>query len=152
MSSWGLFQCNSACVCSNVFVEGPFSGVATGNRIIGTIAQYAGNPDAWSITTTDNTTGSNSVLDVWNIPNSWPKFNTAQSAVNENYGLKSCQDMPRNNSIQFAGINLIQGGPNWNTQNNVTTSTAWYLYSNPDGYTPNCSWQATELNYGDFSC
>lgn len=147
VSSWGLFDCNASCTCSYVFEYGPYTGVNPGDTIGGTIKQYAGNLDAWQITTTDTSTGANAVLDVYNIPNSWPKFNSAQSAVNENYGpdgtaLQSCADLPASNDIYFSILGLYQAGPNWNSFNNVSSSASWSYYSNPNKLSPNCSWNA----------
>jgi hypothetical protein len=141
VSSWGLFNCNVSCSCQ-VFVEGPYSGVYAGDSVGGVVSQYQGSPDAWQVFISDSSSGANANLDVYNIPNSWPKFTTAQSAVNENYGLNSCADLSPQNYLWFTSVVLEQAGPSWNSFNNVTSSTSWTIQNNTSGLSPSCSWSA----------
>ena len=140
VSAWGLFECNQTCTCTYVYQNGPYGPVNEGDYISSLTHQYEGNPDAWEIYIVDQTTGTWAETEVWNIPGSWPKFNTAQSAVNENYYVNSCQDLSPSNYIEFNDFSLYQAGPYWNDLNNVTGSTAWTFYNNPFGFSPACSW------------
>lgn len=141
VSSWGLFNCDVNCNCQ-VFVQGPVSGVNAGDSVGGVVSQYQGSPDAWQIFISDSNSGSWANLDVWNIPNSWPKFTTAQSVVNENYHLNSCADLSPQNYLWFTNVVLEQAGPSWNSHNNVTSSTSWTIQNNSQGLFPSCSWAA----------
>lgn len=147
VSAWVLLQCNSSCVC-DMGVNGPFSGVNAGDSILGYMDQIAGNPDGWEVDITDYTTGAYAYYQVTGIPNSWPKFNTAQGGVNENYGLNTCNDLSAAHTIQFQDPYLYQAGPNWNSYNNVTNSTSWSGHSAPMSLFPYCAWSVTANDTG----
>jgi len=141
IASWALFNCDANCNCQ-VFRQGPVNNVHAGDAVGGTISQYHGSPDAWQIFISDSNSGAWANLDVWNIPNSWPKFTTAQSAVNENYRLGSCADLSPSNGLWFTNIVVNQAGPYWNSRTDVTNSTSWTVQNNSLGLWPNCSWAA----------
>ena len=130
-----------------VFEYGPYTGVNPGIRSVEQSNNTRATSTRGKLRRRTPRTGANAVLDVYNIPNSWPKFNSAQSAVNENYGpdgtaLQSCADLPASNDIYFSILGLYQAGPNWNSFNNVSSSASWSYYSNPNKLSPNCSWNA----------
>ncbi|MDP8999424.1 MAG: hypothetical protein M3O46_04870 [Myxococcota bacterium] len=142
ISSWGLFNCDAQCRCQ-AFKQGPVSGVYAGDLVDGSINLVGGSPDGWDIYIRDETSGAWADLEVANIPNSWPKFTTAQSAVNENYGFNSCADLPPGGSITFNNIWIFQAGPTWDSFNDVRNSTSWAANANPKGLFPGCHWGAT---------
>lgn len=135
----------------NAFFITPI-GVNAGDSLSGHMEQYAGSPDAWDIYSVDWTTPSGNEspdLHVYDIPDSWPKFNEADLGVLEAYAnvngqavfLQSCQDLPPVPSMgQLFQLSVItQAGPTWADRNDVTGSTAWGYGQIFDGG-PSCNW------------
>jgi hypothetical protein len=145
IASWAVWGCDS---CGNncSLGEGVSQVVRPSDLIVGTMTQLASNPDEWQVFVTDQTIGHGSGLDLSNIPNSWPKFSYVQGGVLEAYGI-ACTDLPINDAVDFGNTQLFQGGPFWNSANNVTASMSWSLFTNPFGHSPNCAW-APSMYYG----
>ena len=142
IASWAVWGCNSSCNnCSIAF--SPPENVSQFDTINGYLfRKQFGNPDQWGIKITDDN-GAYSSISLENIPNSWPKFNTAQSGVLEAYGnatqtipLNSCSELPPNEAVTFSVTTILEGGPYWYSQNDAPLT--WTTGTGSES--PHCSW------------
>ena len=146
MASWEVWGCNSDCTTGCSSAHSPYvTTISQGDTIIGTIWQTASNNDAWEIYTDDTTSNYYTWNTVANIPNSWPKFESAQGGVLEDYNVNSsCTDLSPDNSITFDEAGVFEAYPSWNSYYEVDYYGAnllswghWY-----SGRSPNCSWSS----------
>ena len=144
IASWAVWGCTSSCTnCS--FGHSPPETVSPGDEIGGDISQTAGDPDSWKIEATDFTSGADTWLTWTNIPNSWPKFSSAQMAVLEAYYLSptSCDELSSQNSLLFRLEGLGEAGPSWINQNDELGLINFTFYSNPSSLSPKCSFDSS---------
>lgn len=87
--------------------------------------------------------GSYSYNTIYNIPNSWPKFESAQEA-NENYGVDAaCDNISTDNAITFYENGVYEAYPSWNSYDEVDYYGAGLLSWSGHGpipTSPNCQW------------
>lgn len=145
IASWVVYNCNSSGGCS--FGYSPDEKVNAHDRIETNIYQTASNPDTWQIDMTDITSGAWSSGSV-SIPNSWPKFGSAQNGVFEAYNVNSmCTDLSPDNSITFYEAGLSEAYPTWRQYYRVDSLGAnlvsWNLWNL--NLSPNCSWSGAAL-------
>jgi hypothetical protein len=151
IASWGVWN--------GGFYHSPPIQVDPGHGIEGDMYQIASNPDAWIISTTDTTTGAWTQAEIYNIPNSWPKYNWAQLGVVEAYGapssnipLKSCSELPPDDELLFSLEDLWQAGPTWEDLIYADSLVSWQDFDNPMGFSPTgCQWSATQLGAPVFA-
>jgi hypothetical protein len=80
--SWSVWGCDASCANCSINYSTPESATA-GDHIYGYIWQEAASLDQWGIEIDDGTSGAYTSMQLNNIPNAWPKFNTAQGGVLE---------------------------------------------------------------------
>jgi hypothetical protein len=136
IASWQVWGCNSSCgSCSTA--HSTYETTAAGRTISGFVYQVASNLDEWEIYTMDSS-GTYTYDYIWNIPNAWPKFGSAQGGVLENYGISSCQDFSPSNSVTFNDNGTYAAYPSWNSFDAVDSLMSWGgWWTNPS---PSCSW------------
>jgi len=144
-AAWGLWGCDAAGDNCSVGYSTPYETYA-GYSLEGIVQQYAGNLDAWNVSAIDNTQDLNYNFYIYNIPNSWPKFTTAQTGVLEAYNI-CCNNLSPSDGIGFSLNGLYQAGPDWNSFNDVTGTAAFSGFKNPFNYAPHCTFTPTVSNY-----
>jgi hypothetical protein len=143
---------------SHTWVYGGNNSVNPGDVIDGWIWQAQSSPDAWYVTVNDNNTNLYWYLYLYNLPNTWPKFNAAYNGALEGYSdryetrsLTDCFVLPGNptyGSELFTLLALYQAGPTWSNSNDVTGSNSWQNLDNPKGLSPGCgAWASTNIGY-----
>ena len=101
---------------------------------MGLMDQTAANSDVWLIEVYDFNNSCESYY-YYTVPSGQPKFNTFQGGVLAGYGnsaenipISSCTDLPSNGGEFIQTIALEQGGPNWNSDNNVLGQSSWQSF------------------------
>jgi len=108
-AAWGVWGCDAAANNCSYGYSPPYETYA-GYSLEGIVQQYAGNLDAWYVSAIDDTQGLDYDFYIYNIPNSWPKFTSAQVGVLEAYGI-CCDNLSPTNYTGFYLNGLYQAGP-----------------------------------------
>jgi hypothetical protein len=144
IASYEVYGCSGSPACQTGCTIGhsPIVNVAQGDVIWGSMWQTASSPDTWEIYTeyTNSSTSGYTYNTIYNIPNTWDKFGSAQGGVLENY-ITACDDLSTDNSITFYEDGAYVADPSWSSSYEVDYYGANLL-----------TWSGYNANYPSPSC